>query len=198
MRSILEAEPDFVVLGETATLTDTLSKAQSANVDIVLLECEFSDGSGAEACQRLIESNPSIRVIMLTMSKAPSTFHAAVEAGIHGYVVKDISCTELLRAIRVVAKGGSYIHPEMVNQAFTMLKSKLEADREPGLNRLSPQESRIWPLVADGKTNKEIAKGLCLSDKTVKNYLRNMFRKLRITRRSQAATLYAQTRQHTR
>ena len=194
VRAILEGEPDFSILGETATLADTLSKARQANVDVVLLECDFSDGSGSDACRQLLAGNPSIRVIMLTMSNAPSTFHAAVEAGVHGYVLKDVSCSELLRSIRVVAGGTSYIHPGMVNQVFTVLKDRL-ADREPGPCRLSPQELRIWPLVAEGKTNKEIAEGLRLSDKTIKNYLRNMFRKLRITRRTQAATLYIQFQQ---
>jgi DNA-binding NarL/FixJ family response regulator len=193
VRAMLEGEPDFLILGETATLADTLPKARQAKADIVLLECEFSDGSGADACRRLIEGNPSIRVIMLTMSDLPSTFYAAVGAGAHGYVLKDVSRTELLRAIRVVAGGASYLHSEMVNRAFTILKDGLEAGRVPELHRLSPQERRIMPLVAEGKTNKEIAVELSLSDKTVKNYLLNLFKKLRITRRTQAATLYVQS-----
>lgn len=193
VRTMLEGEPDFLILGETATLADTVSKARQAKADVVLLECEFSDGSGAEACRRLLEDNPSIRVIMLTMSNATSTFYAAVGAGVHGYVLKDVSRTELLRSIRVVAGGASYLHSEMVNQVFTVLQGGLEAGRETGLHRLSPQERRIMPLVAEGKTNKEIALQLSLSDKTVKNYLLNLFKKLRITRRTQAAVLYIQT-----
>lgn len=90
-------------------------------------------------------------------------------AGAHGYVLKDVSRTELLRSIRVVAGGASYLHSEMVDQAFSVLKDGLEAGREPGLHRLSPQERRIMPLVAEGKTNKENAVELSLSDKTVKN-----------------------------
>lgn len=195
VRAILEKEPDFLVLGDTATLIDTLSKARRANVDVVLLECEFSDGSGAEACRRLIEGNPSIRVIMLTMSNVPSTFHAAVEAGVHGYVRKGVSSTELLRSIRAVAEGASYLHSEIVNQEFSMLRGGEEAGQERGLHCLSPQERRIMPLVADGKTNKEIGVELSLSDKTVKNYLLNLFKKLRITRRAQAAVLYVQFQQ---
>lgn len=194
-RAILEGEPDFLILRETATLADTLSEARQAKADVVLLECEFSDGSGAEACRRLIEDNPSIRVIMLTLSDVPSMFRAAVGAGAHGYVLKDVCCTELVRAVRVVAGGASYLHSKMVGQAFSVLKDGLEAGREPGLHRLSPQERRIMPLVADGKTNKEIAVELFLSDKTVKNYLLNMFKKLRITRRTQAAALYVQFQQ---
>lgn len=193
VRAMLEGESDFLILGETATLADTLAEARQAKADVVLLECQFSDGSGAEACRLLLEGNPSIRVIMLTMSNAPSTFYAAVGAGAQGYVLKDVSRTELLRAIRIVAGGASYLHSEMVNQAFTILKDGLEAGREPELHRLSPQERRIMPLVAEGKTNKEIAVELCLSDKTVKNYLLNMFKKLRITRRSQAAALHVRT-----
>lgn len=192
VRTMLEGEPDFLILGETATLADTVSKARQANVDVVLLECEFSDGSGADACRRLIEDNPSIRVVMLTMSTVPSTFHAAVEAGVHGYVLKDVSCAELVRAVRSVAGGSSYLHSKMAGQAFSVLKNGPKAGRERGLHRLSPQERRIMPLVAEGKTNKEIGAELSLSDKTVKNYLLNMFKKLRIVRRTQAAVLYVQ------
>lgn len=195
VRTILERESGFLILGETATLADTLSKARQTQADVALLECEFSDGSGAEACRRLIEDNPSIRVVMLTMSTVPSTFHAAIEAGVHGYVLKDISCTELARAVRVVAGGASYLHSEMVGQVFNVLRDVPEAGRGPGLYRLSPQQRRIMPLVADGKTNKEIAVELSLSDKTVKNYLQNLFKRLRITRRTQAATLYIQFQQ---
>lgn len=195
VRAILEGEPDFLILGETATMADTLAEARQAKADVVLLECDFSDGSGAEACRRLIEDNPSIRVIMLTLSDVPSMFRAAVGAGVHGYVLKDVCCTELVRAVRVVAGGASYLHSKMVGQAFSVLKDGPEAGRKPGLHRLSPQERRIMPLVADGKTNKEIAVELFLSDKTVKNYLLNMFKKLRITRRTQAAVLYVQFQQ---
>lgn len=193
VRAILEGEPDFLILGETATLADTLSKARQDNVGVVLLECKFPDGSGADACRQLLEDNPSIRVIMLTMSNDPSTFHAAIEAGVHGYVLKGVTSTELLRSIRAVAEGASYLHSEIVNQAFSMLRGGAEAGQERRLHCLSPQERRIMPLVADGKTNKEIAVELSLSDKTVKNYLLNLFKKLRITRRAQAAVLYTQS-----
>lgn len=193
MRTILEGEPDFLILGETCTMADTLSKARLSNVDVVLLESEFSDGSGAEACRRLIENNPSIRVIMLTMSDAPSIFHGAIEAGVHGFVLKDVCGTELTRLIRIVAGGASYLHSEMVGRAFSVLRDRPEPGRGAGLHRLSPQERRILPLVAEGKTNKEIALEMSLSDKTVKNYLLNLFKKLGITRRTQAAVLYMQT-----
>ncbi len=197
VRAMLDGEPDLLIVGEAGTLAGTISETRRAKPDVALVESRFPDGSGFEACRLLLKADSAIRVIMMSMSNPSSAFYAAVEAGAHGYVLKDISRPELLRAIRVTAEGASYyLHSEMADQALKALREGLGGAQLSGLYVLSPQERRIMPLVADGKTNKEIAVELSLSEKTVKNYLANMFEKLQITRRAQAAALYARDLRH--
>lgn len=196
MRAMIEGEPDLMVVGEADTPSGTLSEATRVKPDIVLIESRFPDGSGIETCRLLLKSEPACRVIIMTQSGDASAFRAAVAAGAHGYALKDIGRGELLRAIRVVAGGASYLHSDMIEETLSALRKGLGGAREPGLRLLSPQEWRMIPLVAEGKTNKEIAAELALSEKTVKNYLSNMFAKLHITRRVQAAALYVRDLQH--
>lgn len=192
MRGMLIGQPDLLVVGESGTAADTLSEARRVSPDLVLMEARLPDGSGSEVCRLLLQAHPAIRIFMVTMSHSPVTFRAAAEAGVHGYVLKDIIRSELLRAIRAVAGGVSYLQFEMADQALCGLRDGLKDACEPRLRILSPQQHRVIRLVAEGKTNKEIAVELSLSDKTVKNYLANMFTKLQITRRTQAVSLYLQ------
>ncbi len=112
-------------------------------------------------------------------------------SGAQGYVLKDIKLDMLIEAIKTVAAGRPMLDPRVTKHTMTWLRTLSNPEATPTQTALSPQEQRILPLVAEGKTNKEIAVALTLSDKTVKNYLANIFVKLRITRRSQAAALYA-------
>jgi two-component system, NarL family, response regulator DevR len=132
----------------------------------------------------------------MTMPSISSARNAVAEAGVYGYELKDMTRPELLRAIRIVAGRASDFHSELTDQPFSLLRKTVGGLRESRLHVLSPQEQRMMPLVADGKTNKEIAMELALSVKTVRNYLANIFVKLRITRRAQAAALYLRDLQH--
>jgi DNA-binding NarL/FixJ family response regulator len=190
VRAMLDGEPDLLIVGEAGTLAGTLSEAKRVKPDLVLIESRFPEGSGVETCRMLLKSEPASRVIIMTRSGGSSAFRAAVDAGAHGYALKDIGRGELLRAIRVVAGGASYLHSDMIDQAFSALRDSLGGVCVTGLHLLSPQERRIAPLLADGKTNKEIAVELVLSEKTVKNYIANMFTKLQVTRRTQVVALY--------
>lgn len=128
---------------------------------------------------------------MLTSYAEDTTVFAALESGAHGYVLKDIRTDELLRAIRTVAEGQSYLDPRIAQQALLCLKSAPRGGaKAEGLAQLSRQERLIMPLLADGKTNKEIAVALRLSDKTVKNYLANIFDKLHVKRRTEAVAWF--------
>jgi DNA-binding NarL/FixJ family response regulator len=196
IRVLLQGEPDLSIVGETGTVAETVARERQAKPDVILLESRFRDGSGAEACRLLLKANPEIRIVMMSLSNDSSAFHAAMKAGAHGYVLREIKRRELLHAIRVVAGGASYLHPTMIGPALSAVRDGSESAREPGLPLLSPQERRILPLVAEGKTNKEIAAELSLSEKTVKNYLANMFEKLQVTRRTQAVALYMRDQRH--
>jgi DNA-binding NarL/FixJ family response regulator len=116
---------------------------------------------------------------------------AAVQSGAHGYVLKDIRTDELIRAIRTVAEGRGYLDPRITQQALHWIRTRPPSTAQPqGMTQLSPQERLIMPLLAEGKTNKEIATQLRLSDKTIKNYLANIFDKLHVRRRTEAVAWY--------
>lgn len=138
----------------------------------------------------LLASSPAIRVIILTSYADDDSVLAAVLAGAHGYVLKEIDSTSLTSAIQAVSEGRSILDPAVTDRALGWLRGLAAGADIPGAEKLSAQEERVLALVAEGQTNKEIATALDLSDKTVKNYLANIFHKLHITRRAQAAVLF--------
>jgi DNA-binding NarL/FixJ family response regulator len=192
---VLSQEPNFVVAGEASTMADAIRLAKKLNPDLILMDIRLPDGSGVEACREILAAQPGSRVIFLTSYSDDESVLAAVLAGAHGYVLKEINSAALIDAIHNVANGHSILDPSVTERALTWLRDLGKEGRIPGTERLSPQEERVVMLVAEGQTNKEIAATLELSDKTVKNYLANVFQKLHITRRAQAAALFAKRRQ---
>ena len=168
-----------------------LTELQRAKPDMILLESGLPGGSETDMCQRLFGARPSARIISVMRDDNDAAFRRAVEAGAQGYLRKNTSRVELVRAIRIVATGGFYLGPDGADQTFRLLRHPENAvGLRSGLHTLSPQERRIIPLIAEGNTNKEIAVALNLSEKTVRNYIANMFVKLEIERRTQAVALY--------
>jgi two-component system response regulator DevR len=129
-------------------------------------------------------------VLIMTIFDDAATVQAAIAAGAHGYVLKDIGPDMLLKAVRTVAIGASFFHPSSIRADLSSPSKASDPEKLHGLGKLSRQEQRILPLLGEGRTNKEIGLVLALSENTIKNYLSNMFRKLKITRRTQAVTLY--------
>jgi DNA-binding NarL/FixJ family response regulator len=192
---VLSQEPNLVVAGEAFTMAGAIRLAKKLNPDLILMDLRLPDGSGVEACREILAAQPGTRVIFLTSYSDDDSVLAAVLAGAHGYVLKEINSAALIDAIHNVAHGHSILDPSVTERALTWLRDLGKEGRIPGTERLSPQEERVVMLVAEGQTNKEIAATLKLSDKTVKNYLANVFQKLHITRRAQAAAMFAKRRQ---
>jgi DNA-binding NarL/FixJ family response regulator len=191
LRSMLAGELGLSIRGEAGTLAEAVAVTRRVRPDLLLLEYHLPDGSGAEACRLLLkEKNPRIRILIMTWDRGVTLFRNAVKAGTHGFVYKDICRADLLQAIRLVARGKSNLNSMGLNQAPRAIHRKDHGSHRSGLHLLSPQESRILPLIAEGKTNQEIALDLALAERTVKNYIANMFRKLHISRRAQAAAVY--------
>jgi DNA-binding NarL/FixJ family response regulator len=157
----------------------------------VLLDSRLPDLSGVEACRQMVAREPSRLIVMLSIHDDPGLVHEAIAAGAQGYVLKDAPVAMWVEAIRRVARGEPMFTPQLTGLVLEEVQHMANGLSSKSLAALSPQEYRLLPLVAEGKTNKEIATALDLSDKTVKNYLANIFSKLGITRRTQAATLYA-------
>lgn len=190
LRTVLSQHGSILVVGESATVAGATRQVEKLKPDVVLMDVRLPDGSGVDACRDLLASFPGLRVIILTSYADDDSVLAAVLAGAHGYVLKAIDALSLIRAIRSVSEGRSILDPAVTDRALAWLRGLAAGKDMPGVEKLSAQEERVLALVAEGKTNKEIATALDLSDKTVKNYLANVFHKLHITRRSQAAAFF--------
>jgi DNA-binding NarL/FixJ family response regulator len=160
--------------------------------DVVLLDIRLPDASGFEACRQIRQLPVESRVLVLTSVAADDTVFEAIAAGADGFLFKGIDTAGLVQAIQRVAAGQSILDPAVTRRVMTRVKSLSETPAKDKFDLLSAQERRVLALVAEGKTNKEIAVDLDLSDKTVKNYLSNLLNKLQFSRRSQAAAFFAQ------
>lgn len=190
LRKLLGQQPSIVVVGESATAADAIRKTAELKPDIVLMDVRLENGSGVEACRDILASGSKARVIFLTSFAEDESVLAAVLAGAQGYILKDINTASLLNAIQTVAAGQSILDPAVVERAIRWVQRLTSGPEAGGNKALSTQEERVLALVAEGRTNKEIAALLNLSDKTVRNYLTNVFKKLRVNRRAQAAALF--------
>ena len=186
LRTLLEDEGDIEIAGEAESMAQAIAEAVRLRPEVILMDLRLPDGSGIEACREILSGAPRTRIVFLTSHSDEQAVVSTVLAGACGYLLKDIGHQALVRAIRDAAEGRP-ITGSM--QATRPLATRLEQ-----AETLSAQERRILDLVVEGKTNKEIAAALSLSDKTVKNYLSNAFQKLQVTRRAQAAALYSQGR----
>lgn len=189
LRSVLGQNHGIVVVGESASMAEAVVLAGKLKPDVILMDIRLPDGSGVDACREILAAHPGIQVIFLTSYADDDSVLAAVMAGARGYVLKEIDSTSLVRAIHGVVEGQSILDPAVTDRALRWLRG-FATDQDLPSGKLSAQEERVLALVAEGKTNKEIASALDLSDKTVKNYLATVFQKLRITRRAQAAAFF--------
>ncbi|WHZ23364.1 MAG: Regulatory protein, LuxR:Response regulator receiver [Nitrospira sp.] len=190
MRTLLESVADFTVVGEAASRMDALPLILQLKPDIVILDLRVQDGKGIETAKDILTNLPTTRLLFLADNLNDTILLSAVATGAHGYVLQDAGAETILHALRTITRGQSYLDPSVTRHTFAYLRKLAEREPERGLHLLSPQEQRLLPLIAQGKTNKEIAAELGLSDKTIKNYLANVYTKLHLTRRSQAAAFY--------
>jgi DNA-binding NarL/FixJ family response regulator len=190
LRTVLSQNHAIAVVGESLGMSDAIRQAHKLKPDVILMDVRLPDGSGVDACREILTARPDTRVIFLTSYSDDDSVLAAVLAGAHGYVLKEIDTDSLIRAIHTVAAGQSILDPAVTGRALQWMRGLGNHQEIPGIEKLSAQEERVLALVAEGRTNKEIASAMELSDKTVKNYLANIFQKLRITRRAQAAAFF--------
>jgi two-component system response regulator DevR len=182
------------VVGDADSVAVAVNQARRLKPDVVLLDIRLPDGSGLDACREIKRIVPATRVLILTSVASDELIHQAVMAGAQGYLMKEINPEGLIRAIADAFAGKSVLTPEITERVLRLLREGTPASGA-GLSTLSPQERRVLALVADGLTNKEVGEKLGLSDNTVKNYLVTVFEKLQVKRRSQAAAVFAQSRQ---
>jgi two-component system response regulator DevR len=191
LRSVIEGTDDIEVVGEAASIATAVRAVDQYQPDVVLLDLRLPDGMGFEACRRILRQHPNMRILVLTSMDDAKLVDEAIRAGAHGYLLKEINAQTLIHSIHEVAAGKSVLDPSVTARVLQLVKENSNGG-ESALDQLSPQEKRVLALIAEGRTNKEVAQALGLAEKTVKNYLSTIFEKLHVTRRSQAAVLYAQ------
>ncbi len=192
LRAMFSRFPTIEVVGVAENGEQAVIEAQRLRPDVVLLDVRMTDGASFDACRKILAAVDSTHVIFLTSFADDNTVFDAISAGADGYLLKDVAEEELVNAITQVAEGRSILDPSVTRRVLGRVKAGSEASTPAGLEILSAQERRVLALVAEGKTNKEIAIVMGLSDKTVKNYLSNLLDKLNLSRRSQAAAFYVQ------
>ncbi len=191
LRTLLSAEPRLSLVGEAANVAGAVEASLHHKPDVVLMDIRLPDGTGFDACRRILQRQPETRVLVLTSAVDDNLVDEAIRAGTHGYLLKEINARGLVQAILDVAEGKSILDPAITARVLQLVRSG-PGSPAANLASLSTQEQRVLACIAQGKTNKEAGVELNLSEKTVKNYLGNIFEKLHVTRRAQAAALYAQ------
>lgn len=189
VRKMLEAEEDLKVVGEAATGRQALEQARALMPDVILMDIRMPDLDGIEATRTLHREMPHIGVIFVTMFEDDEFVFRGLQAGGRGYILKDADPETMLRAIRAVAHGESLLGPTIAQKVFRQFAA-LPGKQAPLVDELTPREQEVLKLIAEGCSNKEIARELCISEKTVKNHINNIFSKLHVYDRTQAM-LYA-------
>ena len=189
VRELLEASGEVTVVGEADSVATGRDRIAVARPDVAVLDVQLPDGSGIELCRDLRSEMPDMPCLMLTSFPDDDALLDAVVAGASGYVLKQVRGADLIEAVQRVAAGESLIDPAQAERAAERLRRGVEEDER--LKDLTPQERRILDLLAEGRTNRQIAEEMYLAEKTVKNYVSNLLAKMGMGRRTEAAVYAA-------
>ena len=189
---LVSRQADLAVVGEAGSAGEAVEKALDSSPDVVVLDIRLPDGSGIEVCRDIRAQNPDIKVLMLTSYSDEEAIMGSIMAGASGYLLKEIRSQQIVEAIRRVGGGQSLLDPAVTASVLERVRRGQGTDDRWA--QLTDQEHRILELIAEGQTNREIARQVNLSDKTVKNYVSNILGKLEVSRRSQAAVYMAERR----
>jgi len=193
LSALLGSSEHLQLLGEGHDVASGLAAVEKHQPDVVLLDIRLPDGTGFDACRQICQTHEHTKVLILTSVEDEEMVDNAIRAGAHGYLLKEVNGSALIQAIRDVHAGKSILDPAITARVLSLVRSNVPSTRDL-IGSLSRQEGRILALIAEGKTNKEVAAEMGLAEKTVKNYLGTVFEKLHVSRRAQAAALYAQSR----
>jgi two-component system, NarL family, response regulator DevR len=184
----------FSLGAEASTAAAAVAAARAHSPDVVIMDVRLPDASGIEACRQIRSENPKTRVVMLTSFSDEDAVIAAILAGASGYLLKQSDPERLIAAIETAAAGGSLLDPAVSDTVLNWMRGAAATAGHRG-DRLSDQERKILPLIAEGKTNRQIATELYLSEHTVKTYVSSLLKKLQLARRAEAAA-YIARQQH--
>jgi DNA-binding NarL/FixJ family response regulator len=186
MRGLLGSLPDMEVVGEASSGEQAIELARELQPDVILMDIQMPGINGIEATREILHTSPRIGVLVVTMFEDEDSVFAAMRAGARGYLLKDSSGQEVMHAIRAVASGEAIFGPGVAQRLISFFSAPSPAVSRRAFPELTEREEEILSLVAQGKTNQEIAKELFVSLKTVRNHVSNFFLKLQVADRAQA------------
>lgn len=188
--STLDAEPDFEVVGQGSNADEALALARDHLPDLIILDVSMG-GGGINAARAIAAACPIVKIVMLTVSEDEEDVLAALKVGARGYVLKGVGGPDLVRIVRSINAGEPYVTPSLAASLLRELREQptdKKAAPDP-LSELTERERQILELVATGRSNKEVAEDLYLSEKTIKHYMTNILQKLQVRNRVEAALL---------
>src|SRR5690606_12010176 len=192
MKSLLERHADFEVVAEAAAADEAVQKAMQHEPDIVLMDIRLAGSSGIDACEEITTALPDTKVVMLTSYADDELLFAAIRAGASGYVLKQIGSGELIQAVEAAARGEATLDPSLTQRGFSEGRRAIQKEEKAAFGELTAQEMQVLALIAEGKTNREIADALFLSEGTVRNYVSSILSKLEVSNRAEAAAYAVQ------
>ena len=185
LKAVLGGHADIEVIGEAANGEEAVNKTVELKPDIVLMDITMPGMNGLEATRRIKKQNPEARILVLTMHEEDDYFYRILEAGASGYFIKGGSFTELVTAVRAVGNGDVFIYPTMAKKLLSNYLEGVKSGQEiEGYKKLTEREKEILKLVAEGRTNQEIAELLFISPTTVQTHRSHMMAKLSLHNRS--------------
>ncbi len=187
LKSLLERHHGFEVVAEASTAREAVEKSMAYKPDVVVMDIRLPGGSGIDACQEITQALPDTRVIMLTSYAEDEMLFSAIRAGAAGYVLKQIGGQDLVRAIEAVGRGEALLDPAVTKRVFAEMRKVAREEEASAFAELTQQEMHVLQLVAEGKTNREIAQALFLGEGTVRNYVSSILSKLSVANRAEAA-----------
>ncbi|MFC5286735.1 response regulator [Actinokineospora guangxiensis] len=192
---LFEDVPEFEVVGQAGSVGEALVRIPVSGAEVAVLDVRLPDGSGVALCRELRSADPDLRCLMLTSFADDEALFEAIMAGASGYVLKQVLGTDLVSAVRTIAAGGSLLD----TRTTTALLERIRRERTESdpLADLTDQERRVFDLIGEGLTNRQIGERLFLAEKTVKNYVSKVLTKLQMERRTQAAVLSSKLRKGT-
>jgi two-component system response regulator DevR len=188
VRVMLRDEPDFEIVGERESAEDIIEFVSQTRPDVVLLDARLTGVSGPEACRLLGETHPEVKVIILTVYSDDALVEESVRAGARGYIIKDVERFELKQSIRAVYRGESVVSPSITGRLLDRMRTQSKApDTAPDRPILNEKQTLILRLISEGYSNREIATRVHLSENTVKSHLQEIFARLGVRNRVEAA-----------
>jgi two-component system response regulator DevR len=196
LRLLLQNRPEFELVGEAESGAQALSLVERLRPDLVVLDVRLPDRDGVEVCREITARFPETRVLILTVYPDEEFIVRAIEAGASGYVLKRAGSRELIEALEALARGEAILDPTITRKVLEQFRQRSRATREEAFKDLTPRERLILARIAEGKSNREIAKELFLTEKTVRNYVSIILDKLGVSNRVEAAAYALKHRIH--